>query len=102
MTTAATGRGNRHISWQKRGHVWVGDSRAQRFEVNQNELNDWDLYAVDNDGSRRLLEASYPSEWSAMAGALEYVETLAAGWLCLGVALLAMLAILGVVRHALG
>lgn len=65
------------IKWQRSpsGATHHGTAGAQRFVVMPDGRGEWLLHEVDRDGVGHLLEHSLPSDWSAMAAALDYVHT---------------------------
>lgn len=85
------------INWKRNGGAWVGRTGKQVFHVMPDGLGRWILTAEDQDGIGHLLDCDIPTDWSAMAKALEYVYVspwrailpvlvLFAIWIALGVA----------------
>ena len=66
-----------NIKWQRNpsGATHTGTVGDQRFVVMPDGHGAWLLHEVDTEGRGHLLEHSLPSDWSAMAAALDYVHT---------------------------
>ena len=69
--------GTRSIKWQRSpsGATHTGTAGEQRFVVMPDGRGTWILAETDREGVSHLLEHSLPSDWSAMAAALDYVHT---------------------------
>lgn len=89
------------IKWQRSssGATHHGTAGAQKFVVMPDGRGAWLLHEVDAEGHGHLLEHSLPSDWSAMAAALDYVQT-PIRW-PLRVLAAAALIIVGVAVHAI-
>lgn len=68
--------GEASIRWTRSpsGATHTGTAGDQTFVITPDGLGTWTLTEIDADGVGHLLEHSLPSDWSAMAAALDYVD----------------------------
>ena len=71
-----SGRRYASIKWTRSpsGATYTGTVGAQRFVISPDGAGTWSLFGVDQDGRGHVLAEQLPSDWSAMAAALDYVD----------------------------